>query len=252
MDRTSPSNKKIAVIWTRVSTKEQADNNLSLRTQEKACRKYAVENGIEVDCIKGKTSESAKTVGKHFREMLSYVSANKRINTILVYSMDRFSRTGPEAMVTNEYLKSKGINIVSVTQPIDSNNASGTFMENILFLFSQFENNLRKDKCISGMRACLENGYWYSAPPIGYSLDKKSKEKHKLVINEIGKILSKAFLWKAWDNLSDDEILFKIRHRGMRIREKRLKEIFSNPFYCGKIRHAFLGNKIVKGKHPYR
>ena len=38
MDRTSPQDKKIAVIWTRVSTKEQADNNLSLETQEKACR----------------------------------------------------------------------------------------------------------------------------------------------------------------------------------------------------------------------
>lgn len=93
----------MAVIWTRVSTKEQADNNLSLETQEKACRDYAERNGIEIDCIKGNTNESAKTEGKLFREMIAYVSLHKRVNTILVYSLDRFSRTGPEA--ENEALR---------------------------------------------------------------------------------------------------------------------------------------------------
>lgn len=52
MDRTGPQDQKVAVIWTRVSTKEQADNNLSLETQEKACRDYAERNGIEIDCIR--------------------------------------------------------------------------------------------------------------------------------------------------------------------------------------------------------
>jgi len=153
MDRTGPQNQKVAVIWTRVSTKEQADNNLSLETQEKACRDYAERNGIEIDCIKGNTNENAKTEGKLFREMIAYVSLHNRVNTILVYSLDHFSRTVPEAMVTKGYLNSKGISIISVTQPIDNNNAPGAFMENIIFLFRQFENNLRKDKCTAGMVA---------------------------------------------------------------------------------------------------
>lgn len=186
MDRTGPQDQKVAVIWTRVSTKEQADNNLSLETQEKACRDYAERNGIEIDCIKGNTNESAKTEGKLFREMIAYVSLHKRVNTILVYSLDRFSRTGPEAMVTKEYLKSKGINIISVTQPIDNNNAAGAFMENIIFLFSQFENNLRKDKCTAGMIACPENGDWYSAPPVGYQIDRTAGKKLQLLIDEKG------------------------------------------------------------------
>lgn len=47
-DRTTAKERRVAVIWTRVSTKEQAEHNLSLETQEKACQDYAKRLGIEV------------------------------------------------------------------------------------------------------------------------------------------------------------------------------------------------------------
>lgn len=55
-------------------------------------------------------------------------------------------------------LPAKAIYVISVTQPIDSDNMAGEFMENMLFLFNQFENNLRKQKCTAGMLKCLEKG----------------------------------------------------------------------------------------------
>ena len=256
-DRTS-GDKRIAVIWTRVSTKEQADNNLSLDTQEKACRDYAAKNGIEVDCLKGGTNESAKQEGKLYNEMITYVSRHRHINTILVYSYDRFSRAGAEAIVTKAYLKSKGINVISVTQPIDGDSIAGEFMENMLFLFNQFENNLRKDKCTAGMLECLENGDWFSQPPMGYSLDKSSKIKHTFVINETGRLLGQAFRWKAYEGLSNVEIVRRLQAAGFpqKIYAQRLTDMFHNPFYCGKIRHHLLGknpdgtDRIVQGNHP--
>ena len=256
-DRTS-GDKKIAVIWTRVSTKEQADNNLSLDTQEKACRDYAAKNGIEVDCLKGGTNESAKQEGKLYQDMITYVSRHRHINTILVYSFDRFSRAGAEAIVTKAYLKSKGISVISVTQPIDGDSIAGEFMENMLFLFNQFENNLRKDKCTAGMLECLENGDWYSQPPMGYSIDKTSKVKHTLIINDTGRLIGKAFRWKAYEGLSNVDIIKRLEAEGFpkKLYVQRLTEIFHNPFYCGKIRHCLLGknddgsDRIVQGNHP--
>ena len=88
-DRTTPEGKRVCVIWTRVSTKEQADNNLSLETQEKTCLEYAKRNNIEVVKVMGQKNESAKTEGKGYNEMISYVAHNKNINIILVYSYDR-------------------------------------------------------------------------------------------------------------------------------------------------------------------
>ena len=243
--------KEFGLIWTRVSTREQRDNNQSLETQKKACLEYAKNHNIEIDCIKGDTNESAKnTDGKEFNDMLRYVSQHEHITVILCYSFDRFSRAGVEGMVTKQYLKAKGIRVVSVTQPIDDDNAAGEFMQNIIFLFSQFENNLRRSKCMAGMIACLENGDWYSQPPIGYSIDKSAPKKHTLYINVKGELLRKAFIWKATEEISNVEIVKRLKALGLNLDHKRMTEIFHSPFYCGKITHKFLGDKIVKGNHP--
>ena len=248
-DRTS-GNQKIAVIWTRVSTSYQAENNLSLETQEKACREYAERNGIEIDRIMGQTNESAKVEGKLYEEMITYVSMNKRINIILVYSYDRFSRAGAEAIVTKAFLKTKGISVISVTQPIDSDNMAGEFMENMLFLFNQFENNLRKQKCTAGMLQCLEKGDWFSKPPLGYEPDRTTSAKHRYIINDKGRLIEQAFKWKAEESVSDAEIIERLKVRGLRLDKQRLSDIFHNPFYCGKIKHYLLGDRIVPGNQP--
>ncbi|MEM0998028.1 MAG: recombinase family protein [Bacteroidota bacterium] len=99
--RTAKGNR--AVIYTRVSTKEQADNNMSLETQLKACQKYALHNRLEVVEEFGGTHESEKSDQdrKEFQRMLGYVKQKKhRVDYILVYSYDRFSRTGLEAART--------------------------------------------------------------------------------------------------------------------------------------------------------
>ena len=175
---------------------------------------------------------------------------HRNINTILVYSFDRFSRAGAEAIVTKAYLKSKGVTVVSVTQPIDSDSMAGEFMENIIFLFNQFENNLRKEKCTAGMLECLERGEWYTKPPVGYEIDRKAKEKHRFVITDKGELIKKAFQWRAYDGLTETEILKRLRNLGWDLYVQRLSAIFHNPFYCGKIRHNLLHGRVVNGIHP--
>lgn len=151
--------RKVAALWTRVSTEKQERNNCSLENQQRICREYAERNGITIKKEFGGTHESAKTEGRRYREMIAEVAKDKEINIILVYSFDRFSRAGTEAIMTKAYLKAKGIYVISATQATDPDSAAGTFMENILFLFNQFENDLRRDKCVMGMTECLRKGY---------------------------------------------------------------------------------------------
>lgn len=86
----------------------------------------------------GGTNESAKVEGKLYREMIAEVARDKEINIILVYSFDRFSRAGYEAMMTKAYLKAKGIYVVSATQATDPDSAAGGFMEDVIFLLGDF------------------------------------------------------------------------------------------------------------------
>ena len=242
-----------AVIYTRVSTKEQADNNASLDTQLKHCKKYAEEKGLEIVEYFGGTYESAKDdERKEFQKMLSYVKRKKSIGYVIVYSYDRFSRSGPSGAFISHELKQRGVKVVSVTQSIDHNDPSGNFMEGIYHLFSEFDNQLRRDKSMTGMIEKLKQGYWPYMPPTGYTNMNQGKtaDQHVMIINDRGKLLKKAFEWKANDDLSLVEIAKRLKARGWDIPSKRLSHYFINPFYCGFIVSKMIPGQMVEGKHP--
>ena len=137
------TNERKALIYTRVSSKEQFDTNLSLQTQRKTIEEYASRQNFETLEYFGGVYESAKTDGrKEFQRMLDYARKNKKVTHILVYLLDRFSRTGGGAIKPAKDLREKyGITILAVTQPIDTSNPRGVFQQNIQFLFSEYDNN---------------------------------------------------------------------------------------------------------------
>lgn len=71
--------------------------------------------------------------------MLAFIEANKgKISHILVYTLNRFSRTGGGAIKLSMDLREKfGVTVLAVTQPTDTSNPSGVFLQNIMFLFSE-------------------------------------------------------------------------------------------------------------------
>lgn len=240
---------KVAALWTRVSSEKQEQNNCSLQTQEKVCREFAERNGIIIKKRFGGENESAKSIGAKFKNMLDEVSRDKEYNVILVYSYDRFSRTGAEASVIKELLKKKGVYVVSATQTVDPDTASGEFMEDVLLLFSKFDNTIRQDKCICGMRECLRRGEWPFRPPLGYDHFKEDKH-HYLRINRDGELLKKAFRWKADEGLSNPIICERLKTFGLVVNRKKLSTIFRNPIYCGYFDHDLLDEgELVKGNH---
>ena len=181
-----------AVIYTRVSSKEQADNNMSLETQKKACVKYAEKEELIVKASFGATYESAKTDDRpNFNQLIDYVKDRKNcISYLLVYSLDRFSRTGTGGAAILASLSELGIEVISVTQPIDSTSTSGRFQQNIVMLFSQFDNDLRREKTIAGMKAKLELGYWITALPAGYQKDKNTGD---IYVDSDGQLIKEGF-----------------------------------------------------------
>ncbi|GAB3525959.1 recombinase family protein [Pontibacter brevis] len=252
-EKSSPKRQKDSnriVVYTRVSTKEQAENNQSLSTQRKHCDAYALDHGLEVVAYFGGTYESAKTdERKEFNRMLAFVKSSKeQISKILVYSPDRFSRSGANAIYISQQLRENGIDIISVTQQTDTRTSSGKFHQNMQFLFSQWDNDQRREKSISGTIEKLRRGEWPTKAPLGYN-QRKVKGEQVITVNETGKLLKKAFTMKAEQHLSNVEILEWLSKMGLRLTKQRLSEIFKNPFYCGVITHAMLGDEVVQGKH---
>lgn len=241
-----------AVIYTRVSTKEQADNNASLAIQKKYCDQFAQKLGLTVVEYFGGTYESAKSdERKEFQKMLSFVKRHKDINCIIVYSFDRFSRTGANGIYIVEQLNQKGIDVKSATQDIDSSTSSGEFQRDMFFAFGKFDNGLRRDKTMVGMQDKLRKGFICGSVPFGYTNTNPGRNKEpKLIINEDGKLLKKAFELKAKYDLTHVEIVERLKKFGWKKDRKRLTEYFRNPIYCGLIVSSMIPDEVIEGKHP--
>lgn len=238
------------VIYTRVSTKEQADNNMSLDTQRRSCEQYAQKQGYTIMGYFGGTYESAKTDERtEFNTMLSFVKKSReKISCIIVYSVDRFSRSGANAIYIKEQLRSQGVMVMSVTQHTDTSTPSGNLQQNIQFIFSEYDNQLRKEKCVSGTKEALLRGEWCGPLPIGYD-SVKVNSKRQIIVNEKGKLLKKAFEWKAYENITNQEIQVRLEELGLKMDVKRISDTLRNPLYCGMIAHNFLEGEVVDGKH---
>ncbi len=247
--KTSTNN---AIVYTRVSTSEQAETNHSLETQKKYCREYAEKNTITVTAYFGGTYESARTEDrKEFQRMMDFIKQKEgEISYLIVYSLDRFSRSGENAMIVASKLKSLGVSLVSVTQPTDTDSDMGKFYQSLLLLFGKLDNDMRRSKTVAGMRERLLSGYFCGKAPIGYTNIQGASRENAIIPNEKAQWIKKAFEWKLNDRLSNVEIASRLRNVGINIGSKRLTDILRNPFYCGILIGNILGDQVVEGKHP--
>jgi DNA invertase Pin-like site-specific DNA recombinase len=154
-----------AVIYVRVSTKEQTEN-LSLPTQLRACEEYCRRQGYEILERFHEEGESAKTTDRSpLQSLLTYCRLNKgRVHFVVVFNLTRFAR---DHFALRSHLQSLGISLRSATEPIDDT-STGKLMEGVLAAFAQFDNDCRSDRTRAGMKATLELGRWVFLAPLGY------------------------------------------------------------------------------------
>ncbi len=145
-------------------------------------------------------------------------------------------------------MKKRGIAIESVTQPADTNTPGGNLQQNVHFIFSEYDNQLRREKVVAGMKEKLNQGVWITARPPGYDSVIVNGER-KLVVNAQGKLIRKAFEWKSRERITNVEIQKRMNESGYFIPLQSLSKVLRNPFYCGIIIHKMVDGGIVDGKH---
>lgn len=159
---------KNAIIYCRVSSLEQVDGT-SLESQERLCKEYAQKEGVNVLQIFVERGESAKTADRtEFVKAISFCSDKKnKVSYFIVYKIDRFSRNQTDYAIVKQRLKKYGTEIRSVSEKIDDT-PSGKLMEVMLSGFAEFDNNVRTERSVNGMRERMKQGVWVWRAPIGY------------------------------------------------------------------------------------
>ena len=158
-----------AVIYVRVSTKEQVDEGNSLATQKKICQEYADKNKYEVIRVFEEQGESAKTSNRtELQKMLIYCAEKKNdISVLIIYKIDRLSRNTFDYGTLKHGLRKYGVELKSVSENLE-NSPTGYLMETMLSGFAQFDNDVRAERCSGGMLNAVRDGRYVWRAPIGY------------------------------------------------------------------------------------
>lgn len=159
---------KTAIIYCRVSSKEQVDNT-SLQHQERVCREYAEREGLRIAHAPFvDEGESAKTADRHeFNRAISFCQKHKNIGFFIVYKLDRFARNQEDHVVIRAMLKRAGTTLRSATEPINDS-PTGRAMEGMVSVFAEFDNNVRTERTKNGMIERVKQGVWVWPCPLGY------------------------------------------------------------------------------------
>lgn len=231
-----------AVIYCRVSSQEQV-KNLSLETQTEACTEYCRSRSLEVDEIFVERGESARSADRtELQRMLTYCRKRKgHIQFVVVYMLDRFARNQYDHHALKAYLQKLGITVRAVAQPIDDS-ATGQLMDGILAAFSEFDNNMRRERTMTGMKAALEKGRWVFPTPVGYKKAFRPDGRRTLVPHpDKAPFVRKAFEMAASGLYDGADILAELQAQGfLGKREKLISAnglhgLLHNPIYYGRI-----------------
>ena len=228
-----------AVIYVRVSTKEQTEN-LSLPTQLRACEEYCGRQGYEVLERFKEEGESAKTADRpELQRLLKYCRTHKgRVHFVVVFNLTRFAREKYDHFALRSHLKSLGISLRSATEPIDDT-ATGKLMEGVLASFAQFDNDVRSDRTKAGMKSALEIGRWTFLAPMGYINVPRSFGKSLIPDPDRAAAVKQMFEDFATGQFTKQELLAQITRRGvttrrgLRLSSQAFATMLENPLYIG-------------------
>lgn len=242
-----------AVIYIRVSTKEQTEN-LSLSTQLRACEEYCAREGFEILHRFKEEGESAKTADRtELQRLLTFCRTHKgRVHFLVVFNLTRFARDKYDHLALRALLKSLGISLRSATDPIDDT-STGKLMEGVLASFAQFDNDQRSERTRAGMRAALELGRWTFRAPIGYINAPRALGKSLVADPERGPAVRRIFDEYATGRFTKQQVLQHATKAGLRNRRGRplgsqaIGMLLHNRLYAGVIDVPGYGVRARRG-----
>lgn len=172
--------------------------------------------------------------------MLEYCRENKgRVKWVVVYAVNRFARSSHDHLATRALLGKLGISLRSVTEQFDES-SQGKLMESILASFAQFDNDVRSERTVVGMKAALAAGRWTFKAPPGYLNGNRKLGSSSLILEqERAPLIRQAFETYGSGLHSKQTVLAMVNAAGLRTVKGKLmskqtfEKMLRNPVYAG-------------------
>jgi site-specific DNA recombinase len=176
---------KVADLYIRVSTDEQADKGYSQRSQEELLRKYCDINNISVRKVMFEDHSAKTFVRPEWKAYLLELKKHKgKADLVLFLKWDRFSRNAGDAYQMINTLRKLGVEPQAIEQPLDLSIPENKMMLAFYLAAPEVENDRRALNVIHGMRRARKEGRYMGLAPIGYTNKTDEAGRKYIAINE--------------------------------------------------------------------
>jgi site-specific DNA recombinase len=241
-------------VYTRKSSEEGLEQSFnSLDAQRESCEAF----------IQSQRQEGWRLLPEHYddggfsggtmerpalQRLLKDVDAGK-VNVIVVYKVDRLTRSLADFAKIVEVLDAKGVSFVSVTQQFNTTTSMGRLTLNILLSFAQFEREVTGERIRDKIAASKKKGLWMGGQiPLGYDLNERklvpNAAEAAFVCRIFSQYLELGCVVQLAAQLRREDVKTKVwtSKRGARLGGKpfargHLYYLLRNHLYIGEIRH---------------
>jgi len=235
-------------IYIRVSSATQVKEGYSLTAQKERLTAYCKAQGWENYKFYVEKGLSAKDTKRPvYQNLMKHVQEGK-INTVLVYKLDRIMRSIGELDNMLKILEKHECAFKSATEPFDTSNATGKLFIYLVGALAQWEIELNSERISMVLEEKVANeGIWPGAHP--YPFDKDPKTKRLVPNEEKTKTTLKMIelLKKGYSTVRIADYLTKTNNDKAKWHHNAVIRILRNPALCGDIKW---NDKVYKNKHP--
>ncbi len=231
-------------VYTRKSSEEGLEQDYnSLHAQRDACEAFIRSQKHEgwqlVPTAYDDGGISGGTMERPGLQQLMADIRNRRIDVIVVYKVDRLTRSLADFARLVELFDQYGVSFVSVTQQFNTTSSMGRLTLNVLLSFAQFEREVTGERIRDKIAASKQKGMWMGGPvPLGYEVKERKllvKEPDAQKLRQIFELyLEQGCVRLLQRHLKENGIYSA---SGAVFSRGALYKILSNPVFMGQIRH---------------
>ena len=249
-------------IYTRKSSEEGLEQDFnSLDAQREACAAYvASQKGEGWKLLPEPYDDGGISGGTLKRPALQHLLAEMeagKIDLIVVYKVDRLTRSLADFAKLVERFDAAGASFVSVTQQFNTATSMGRLTLNVLLSFSQFEREVTAERIRDKIAASKKKGLWMGGlVPLGYDAKERTLVINKTEAETVQKVFQlylKLGCVRRVKEEADRLGLVSKRHHfetgrscgGVSLTRGRIYHLLANPIYNGEIRHKQQGQIVT-------
>src|SRR5215467_1397178 len=263
MPRTDAGRRRCA-IYTRKSSEEGLEQEFnSLAAQREACEAYIHSQQHEGWVLARTRYDDGEFSGGNLeRPALQRLLADirtRRIDIVVVYKVDRLTRSLADFARLVEIFDAQNVSFVSVTQQFNTTNSMGRLTLNVLLSFAQFEREVTGERIRDKIAASKKKGIWMGGNvPLGYDADKRTLVINPAEAETVRRIFALYRELGCVRRVKDEADRLGLRTKRRRVSDGaerggapfsrgHLYRLLSNPIYTGRIAHK---GQLYPGQHP--